>query len=163
MNRPPKNALARLKWPLLILALLLFFTGLWLIVGTWNGARQGPPNGEAASAGPAPAAWSTCPICGYQTLPPGSLYCPVCYVELSEAERLAWEYPSMEAMIREEQAMFFAAEGYQDSVSFFAPLIWETNETRYRKDTSWRPSVSADYVRRLRDTLIEAEVIEVLE
>ena len=163
MNRPPQSALSLFKWPLLILALLLLFTGLWLIVGTGNNGRPGPPTGAAPAGGPAPVEWSTCPICGYQTLRPDSLYCPVCYVELSEAERLAWEYPSMEAMIREEQAMFFAAEGYQDSVSFFAPLVWETNEMRYRKDTSWRPSVSADYVRRLRDTLIEAEVIELLE
>ncbi len=162
MTRPPQSALARLKWPLLILALLLLFSGLWLMIGVWKDSAQ-KPAGDRPQTTPAPVSLSTCPICGYQTLPPDSLYCPVCYVELSEAERLAWEYPSMEAMIREEQAMFFAAEGYQDSVSFFAPLVWEEDGLRYRKDSSWRPIVSADYVRRLRDTLIRADVIEVLE
>ena len=162
MTRPPRPVFPRLKWPLLILALLLLFTGLWLMIGVWNDASERPDaNRQRESA--AAVRLSTCPICGYQTLPPDSLYCPVCYVELSEAERLAWEYPSMETMIREEQAMFFAAEGYQDSVSFYAPPVWEIDGTRYRKDSTWQPVVSVDYVRRLRDTLIRADVIDVLE
>jgi len=159
MNRPPRFSV---QWLLLLGALLLLVSGLWLILSSEKADPAGSPS-SVEPEGAAPAVLTTCPICGYQTLPPDSLYCPLCYVELSEAERVAWEYPSMEAMIREEQAMFFAAEGYQDSVSFFAPAVWEMEEGRYRKDSSWRPIVSADYVQRLRDTLISADVIEVLE
>lgn len=102
----------------------------------------------------------TCRVCGYRSIGPDSLLCPVCAVELSEKERIQWEYRSMEEMVQEEQAMFFAAEGFQDSVSFFAPPVWESEGVSYVKDTSWRPVISTTRVLALRDTLIQAGVIK---
>lgn len=102
----------------------------------------------------------TCRVCGYRSIGPDSLLCPVCSVELSEQERIQWEYQSMDEMVQEEQAMFFAAEGFHDSVSFFAPAVWETEGVAYVKDTSWRPVIPAERVLALRDTLIQAGVIK---
>lgn len=105
----------------------------------------------------------TCPVCGYKTLSEEKTICPICYVELSETERIVWDYPSLEKMIEEEQAMFFAAEGFRDGDFFYQPEYWELEGLTFEKDSNWQPRIEAERVRKLRDTLIEVGVIEVLE
>jgi hypothetical protein len=105
----------------------------------------------------------TCPVCGYKTLSEENKLCPICYVELSDTERIVWDYPTMEKMIEEEQAMFFAAEGFRDNDFFYHPEYWELDGITFEKDTNWQPRIDAVRVRKLRDTLIEVGVIDVIE
>ena len=142
------------------LAVVLLITGIWFMLTPGSADQDRSARKNAGQQGARPLlVLSTCPVCGYKTLPPDSLYCPVCYVELSEEERITWEYSSIEEMIYEEQSMFFAAEGYQDSVSFFRPPSWTAGGITYEKDTAWRPVVAEEEVQMLRDTLLRAGVI----
>ena len=63
-------------------------------------------------------------------------------------------------MIREEQAMFFAAEGYREENFFTEPQLWKTEGALYQKDTTWEPQITEESVLLMRDTLINAGVIE---
>lgn len=102
----------------------------------------------------------TCQICGYRSLPVDTASCPVCFVQLSPSEVIAWGYRSLEEMIREEQAMFFAAEGFREKDFFTQPLLWEAEGALYRKDTTWSPVITEAHVLSMRDTLMRAGVIE---
>ncbi len=66
----------------------------------------------------------------------------------------------MEEMIREEQAMFFAAEGFREKDFFSEPRSWKTEGAVYQKDTAWEPQITEGFVLEMRDTLIKAGVIE---
>ena len=138
------------------LAVITLLAAVWFFFTPKETAPEKPAEAETDRQPATAAELSTCPVCGYRTLPSDSSDCPVCYVALNEQERITWEYASMEEMIREEQAMFFAAEGFRDSVSFLAPLIWETEKSAYQKDTVWRTVVTEPAVLSMGDTMLKA-------
>ncbi|GEM_PF-2851761 len=151
--------------PLLVLAVLaglavLVFLGQQIFAEKEQQAfLNQAPFGKKQSTAPA-VEFSACAVCGYRSIRPDTLLCPICYVELTESERILWEYESMEEMIAEEQANFFAAEGFRDSGLFFMPGIWKIDAAGYPKDTTWQPVVDSQTVVMLRDTLLDRGIVE---
>lgn len=139
--------------------LLLFFGRELFVPANQQSFLNQSPSGKRQITTPVQE-FKTCTICGYRSIIPDTLLCPICYVELTESERILWEYESMEEMIAEEQANFFAAEGFRDSGLFFAPRIWKIDGAAYAKDTAWRPVVDSQSVVMLRDTLLERGIVE---
>lgn len=153
-------------WPLMamvVVLLALFVIGKQLFTPdpVREEAREALENNLLSQ--PSKPQLQTCQICGYRSIGPDSLLCPVCFVELTEDEQQLWEYETMEEMVEEEQAMFFAAEGFRDSALFHAPLVWQGETGRYNKDTTWNPVIGREKVLKLRDTLMDVGVIEMLQ
>ena len=88
----------------------------------------------------------TCQVCGFRSLEAKGDSCRVCSVRLTDAEAQAQGYADLGEYRAVEQHAFFVPATPDGAIDFYAPHP----QGAFLKDTTWRPSVSADDLRQTR-------------
>lgn len=82
----------------------------------------------------------TCEICGYKAVNPDSVYCYNCFGSIFSLS--GYSLTNKNKWLKEQQLIQFYPDEKTHKVNFFEPKI----ENGFRKDPSWKPSVSEQEV-----------------